>query len=37
MREMIVIQAVDQGVWDIQVVTRKLRGITVRRGKRCHV
>jgi hypothetical protein len=37
MREMIVIRALANGVWEIQVVTRRGQNETIGRTKRCRV
>jgi hypothetical protein len=37
MEEMIVIRALENGVWEIQVVTRKNSREMTERGKRCKV
>jgi hypothetical protein len=35
MKEMILIRALDNGLWEIQVITRKSCNEMTQRGKRC--
>ena len=37
MKEMIVIRALENGLWEIQVITRKSRNEMIERGKRCRI
>ena len=37
MKEMIVIRALESGLWEIKVVTRKSQNEMTERGKRCRI
>ena len=37
MKEMIVIRALESGLWEIEVLVRKNRAELIKRGKRCRI